>query len=130
MCGGLLPQAVECSERDNASTLLGAVGAMALSGNRTNGIYHDIQKTLGLDDLSLTTLPNNLQTNTDGLAPSNAAISIGKALSPKFHVQYTQGISTPMGIIQLRYLLSKRLTIQVESSQRYRALDILFMKER
>lgn len=92
-------------------TLLNAIPALSLSSDTASRLTHELQHTLGLDQIEITG-------TGDPLAPNNLAntsISIGKAISDRLYVSYSYGLLNAKNALRIRYLLSRRWTIQTEA---------------
>jgi translocation and assembly module TamB len=83
-----------------------------------NAVSEKIASTFGLDTVEFT-----------GESPDNAAVQIGKYLSPKIYLGYGIGIFEPVSTVQLRYTLSKIWTLQAESGTQS-GVDLLYIYER
>tara|TARA_R100000687_G_scaffold17431_1_gene14199 strand:+ start:5182 stop:9237 length:4056 start_codon:yes stop_codon:yes gene_type:complete len=83
-----------------------------------NAVSEKIASTFGLDTVEFT-----------GESPDNAAVQIGKYLSPKLYLGYGIGIFEPVSTVQLRYTLSKIWTLQAESGTQS-GVDLLYIYER
>jgi translocation and assembly module TamB len=52
-----------------------------------------------------------------GKTLSDASLVVGKYLSPKLYVAYGMGLFEPVSTFRIRYLLSKKLTLQAERGE-------------
>ena len=64
-----------------------------------------------------------------GANPNEASLVAGKYLSPQLYVAYGIGLYDRASIFRIRYIISRRWTIQVETG-RYNGADILYRIER
>lgn len=100
----------------DAAMLASAATNLGISNG--NAISAKIASTFGLDTVEFT-----------GESPDNAAVQIGKYLSPKLYLGYGIGIFEPVSTVQLRYTLSKIWTLQAESGTQS-GVDLLYIYER
>jgi len=100
----------------DAAMLASAATNLGISNG--NAISDKIANTFGLDTVEFT-----------GENPDNAAVQIGKYLSPKLYLGYGIGIFEPVSTVQLRYTLSKIWTLQAESGTQS-GVDLLYIYER
>lgn len=100
----------------DAAMLASAATNLGISNG--NAISEKIASTFGLDSVEFT-----------GESPDNAAVQIGKYLSPKLYLGYGIGIFEPVSTVQLRYTLSKIWTLQAESGT-HSGVDLLYIYER
>lgn len=98
---------------DDAVNALGIGGGNFLAGRLAAG--------LGLSQAQIATGATG-QIN-------EAALSLGKALSPRLYVQYGVGLFSPVNTVRLRYLVNRMLTLQIESAAENSA-DLLYDSER
>ena len=94
-----------------------AAASLGLKGG--NLIAERIAGTFGLDELSV----------TGGNGAADAAVVIGKYLSPKLYISYSVGLFEAVSRFRLRYTLSRRLTLQTEAGTATGA-DLLWHIER
>lgn len=100
----------------DAAMLASAATSLGISNG--NAISEQIASTFGLDSVEFT-----------GESPEDAAVQIGKYLSPKLYLGYGIGIFEPVSTVQLRYTLSKIWTLQAESGTQS-GVDLLYIYER
>ncbi len=96
-----------------------AQAAASLGFKGGNLIAERIAGTFGLDELSVA--------GGDGAA--NAALVIGKYLSPRLYIGYSVGLFEALSRFRLRYTLSRHLTLQTEAGASSGA-DLLWSIER
>lgn len=94
----------------NHNTLLNAIPALGLSSDTATRVTHELQHTLGLDQIEITGTGDPLSSNL-----ADTSISIGKAISHRLYVSYTYGLLNAKNALRIRYLLSRRWTIQTEA---------------
>lgn len=100
----------------DAAMLASAATNLGISNG--NAVSEKIASTFGLDSVEFT-----------GESPDNAAVQIGKYLSPKLYIGYGIGIFEPVSTVQLRYTLTKIWTLQAESGTNS-GVDLLYIYER
>ncbi len=100
----------------DAAMLASAATNLGISNG--NAVSEKIASTFGLDSVEFT-----------GESPDNAAVQIGKYLSPKLYLGYGIGIFEPVSTVQLRYTLTKIWTLQAESGTNS-GVDLLYIYER
>jgi translocation and assembly module TamB len=93
------------SASGNDSNRLGAAAA-ALGTASGDLLAKSIGGKLGVDDIGV----------ADNSTLGGAAFSVGKYLSPRLYVSYGVGIFTPGEIVTLRYKLTERYNIEVQSA--------------
>ncbi|UCF19381.1 MAG: translocation/assembly module TamB domain-containing protein [Gemmatimonadota bacterium] len=98
----------ERQQAGNAAALLGG-----------NILAAAMAQQVGLDEARIET----------GARQEDAAFFAGKYLSPKLYVAYGVGLFEPIEVIRVRYLISRRFTLQAETGSRDSG-DILFRIER
>jgi autotransporter translocation and assembly factor TamB len=89
-----------------------ALGALGLQGG--NAVAGALGKEVGLSDATIET-EGDLE---------DAALKIGRYLSPNLYISYGIGIFDPISTLRLRYILSRRWTLQAETGEETGA-DIL-----
>lgn len=89
-------------------------------GLQNSGFITDsIANTFGLDDLKVSTGPNN----------QDAALVLGKYLTPKLYISYGMGLFETLNTIRLKYDISRRWAVQSESGT-YMGVDLLYQIEK
>jgi translocation and assembly module TamB len=103
---------------DMSSSDQGQVGnAAAVIGGSM--LATSLGQSIGLDEARIET----------GANPNEASLVAGKYLSPHIYVAYGIGLYDRASIFRIRYIISRRWTIQVETG-RYNSTDILYRIER
>ncbi len=95
---------------------LQAAAATLLSDSAASGVTSQIATAFGLDTLSIGSSDDNLQ---------QRIVTIGKRISSRLYVGYQQSLQTVGSVLNLRYTLSPRLTIEAEAGTRS-ALSLLY----
>lgn len=107
--------------------LLIAANALGFSGsNLTDGIQH----SLGFSEFGLessTVIDTSQQQPTP---QQNTSFAVGKFITPRVYVHYSMGILIPINILNIRYLLTKRISIQSETSTLGNGVDVFYTLER
>jgi translocation and assembly module TamB len=88
--------------------LQSAAGAL-LSEGAAAGVQSRIASAFGLDTLSVGKSQDSLQ---------QRIVTIGKQVSSRLYVSYQQGLESAGSVVQLRYILSKRLSLEAEAGMR------------
>jgi translocation and assembly module TamB len=81
-------------------------------------IGDQIASTFGLDEFSI-----------EGDSAENAALQVGKYLSPKLYLSYGIGVFESVSTVELRYQLSKIWALKAESGTES-GVDLLYTYER
>jgi len=129
------------SGQDNAAL---AQAALALGIKGGNFLAGSLGKELGLNGLSIESGPlAESQAPTGSANPfappggqqspstgQQAALTIGKYLSPKLYVSYGLGLLQQAYVVKLKYLLSSKFTLQTEASSVASGVDLLYSIER
>ncbi|HET7226444.1 MAG TPA: translocation/assembly module TamB domain-containing protein [Candidatus Eisenbacteria bacterium] len=97
---------------DEATNALGIGGGNLLAGRLGSG--------LGLSEAQIASTGGQIK---------EAALSLGKSLSPRLYVQYGVGLFSPVNTVKLRYTVNRMLTLQIESAAQNSA-DLLYDSER
>jgi autotransporter translocation and assembly factor TamB len=107
--GRSLSQGTEADQQQagNAAAVLGG-----------NMLAMSMASAIGLDDARIET----------GARRQDAAFYAGKYISPKLYVAYGVGLYEPINVLRVRYLLSRKFTLQAETGTRDSG-DILYRIE-
>lgn len=100
--------------------------ALSLGINQSNSIASTIGKNLGVDTFAIQTgsqEPGSAQ-NTE-----EAALVIGKYLSPRLYISYGIGLFQPINTVRLEYTLSSRWKLATESSSVASGGDLIYTLE-
>jgi translocation and assembly module TamB len=89
-------------------SLQNAAGAL-LSKGAAAGVQSQIAGALGLDQLSVGTTQDSLQ---------ERIVTVGKQISSKLFVSLERGLETASSVLHMRYVLSKKVTLEAEAGTR------------
>ncbi len=113
---------------DNKLALLSAAASLKTGGSILGGFTDKIQNMTGLSELNVgSTQIFNPQTNSTQNATT---LSVGKQISDKLSVHYSVGLYTSAALLNIRYQLSKRISLQTETSSLENGVDLLVGFER
>jgi translocation and assembly module TamB len=107
----------QASSSEGASLYKAAAALGAAGGNKLTSF---LAQKFGLQELSVET----------GATPQEASLVLGTYLAPKVYVRYVQDLANQTATIRIRYELSRRWTLETESSATGAGVDILFNIER
>lgn len=108
----------------DVKTILSAASSLNLGGSMTK----KIQEKLGLNELNVeSTQIFDPVKNT--VVPTTSLV-VGKQLARDLYVHYSIGLFNPVSVLNLRYILSKRFSIQSETSNIDNGADLLYGIER
>ncbi len=113
----LLGRPVQSASGSEGQLLFNAASSLGLKGG--NLLAQNIGNSFGLDEVSI----------DGGDDLDTTALVIGKYLSPRLYVNYSVGLLDAMNKLQIRYQLSKHLSVQTETGIATGA-DILYSFER
>ena len=105
------------AEQGSSAQQAQAGSAAAILGG--NILAMSMASQVGLDDARIEA----------GARQQDAAFYAGKYLSPKLHVAYGTGLFEPIDVIRVRYLISRKFTLQAETGTRDSG-DILYRIEK
>ncbi len=94
---------------DKQAGVLQQAAASLLTQSAAAGIQSQIAGSLGVDSITLSRRPDNLE---------QRIITLGKRVSSRLYVSYQQGLQAAGSVILLRYTLSPRLTVEAETGTR------------
>lgn len=112
----LLGRSINSASGDDAAMLASAATSLGIRNGNLLG--QDIANSFGLDEFKI-----------GGDDADNAALQIGKYLSPKLYLGYGIGVFEPVSTVQLRYKLNKIWSLQAESGTES-GVDLLYIFER
>ena len=99
-----------------------ARAALALGSSRGNAVLQNIGNKLGLDNVGIGA--------GAGKSSSDAALTVGKYLSPKLYVGYGLGLFDQVSTVTMRYTLSSHWTLETSSSGKATGGDIVWKFDR
>jgi translocation and assembly module TamB len=113
--------------------LLSAAQALNLGGNGSTNlasITQNIQKTFGLSEMNVESV-QTFDQSTGGTVGTTSLV-LGKQITPNLYAHYSTSfdLSNPVSTFHLRYKLSKRFSIQSETSTIDTGADLLYSIER
>lgn len=118
----------------NQQTLLSAASAMGIGNNGSQQFEETrkkLQEGLGLSELNVESVTTFNPNASGGNGTDNTtSLVVGKKLAPNLYVHYTIGLFNPVSIVNLRYILSKRWSVQSETSTVDTGADLLYSIER
>jgi translocation and assembly module TamB len=106
------------------SALSRAALAMGLKGG--DFLAKNIGQQVGLDQIGIETGSGEAGAPSD---PSDAALVVGKYLSPKLYVSYGIGLFDPESVLEMQYEISRRWTFVTQSSGESTGADVLYTVE-
>ncbi len=95
--------------------------ALALGVKGGNFLARNIGDRIGVDDIGIA---------NDGSKAGQAALVVGKYLTPKLYVSYGLGLFEPVSTVRLRYILSPRWQLETQSSGTATGGDVIYSIER
>ncbi len=123
----LLNQPASQVSASGAQLLAQAASSMNLGGGQLQQVTQQLQKTFGLTQLSVgTTTYYNPQTAS---MIQNTALMVGKKITPNLYINYSVGLTAPINILQISYLLSSHWTLQSSTSSLANGIDLLYSFE-
>lgn len=112
----LLGKPLNQASATDAALLASAATGMGLQNGAMIG--DEIASTFGLDEFSI-----------EGDSAENAAVQVGKYLSPKLYLSYGIGVFESVSTVELRYQLSQIWSLKAESGTES-GVDLLYTFER
>lgn len=88
---------------------LQAAAAALLSDSAQAGVESRIASAFGLDTFSVGTSQDSLQ---------QRIVTLGKQISSRLYLSYQQGLESAGSVVQLRYILSPKLSLEAEAGTR------------
>lgn len=116
----LLGRPLDGASSSEASLVSRAALALGLKGGNT--LVKSVGDRLGLDEIGIDSAP--------GTTGEQAALMVGKWLTPRLYVNYGVGLFEPVSTLRLRYTLTPLWRIQTESTGAHSGGDLLFSIER
>jgi translocation and assembly module TamB len=113
----LLGHPLDQSQPEEGNKLANAATALGLKGG--NLLAKKLAARFGLEEASI----------QSGKTLSEAALVVGKYLSPHLYVSYGIGLFAPVNTFRIRYLVNKKVTLQAERGTAVGA-DVLYTIER
>lgn len=115
--------------KDNAALLLQAASALNFGGNHggLSNLTSHLRQSLGLNELGV---QSETITNDEDTTTQNAAVVLGKYITPKLYVRYSHGILEPTDTLNIRYMINQHFTVQTQSNHDSNGIDLLYTLER
>lgn len=92
----------------DVGALQSAAGALLSEGAKA-GVQSRIASTFGLDTVSVGTSQDTLQ---------QRIVTVGKQVSSRLYLSYQQGLESAGSVVQVRYALSPKLSVEAEAGSR------------
>ncbi|MCL5261385.1 MAG: translocation/assembly module TamB domain-containing protein [Gammaproteobacteria bacterium] len=126
-----------------AQLLFKAAQALNFSGaGEISNVVAKLRSQFGFSELGFGTETKTIK-STDTLTPKNTLFAkpgeslatttsfvLGRFLTPKIYLSYSMGLLDPVNIFRVKYLFSRHLSIQSETSSLGNGADLLFSIER
>jgi len=103
------------SRADLAALQVAAAALNARSGGQP--VTRQIARTLGLDDVSFSTMAGTSGTTSAGTLTTNV-VAFGKRLSDRLYLLYEQAIAGTGSVVKLDYLLTRNISLRAEAGTR------------
>lgn len=124
------PAAQATKGGDNQALLAAAASSMTME--QGDGFAKKMANDLGLDDAGIGSntqnnpnVPSASSTTTKSSAVSDSALTVGKYLTPELYISYGVGLFDSSTIFKIRYLLSKRWTLETQTGT-YSGVDLRY----
>ncbi len=101
--------------------------ALALSLRRGDDIAKSIGEDLGFDQFGIETGSGEAGAASN---PNQAALVIGKYLSPKLYLSYGVGLFDPINVVRIQYSFTRSLKFVAQSSNEGTGADLVYRFER
>jgi translocation and assembly module TamB len=115
----VLGHGMEGTTGNEADVLSAAAGALLGGKGGTGGIQSKLANSLGIDELGV----RQGAGQESGLA--NTVVTVGKRISSKLYLSFEQGAATATSVVRLRYKLTPRITLALQTGTNT-ALDVLY----
>ncbi len=120
----VLGRSLQEAPEGEGNALSQAALAMGLRGG--DFLAKNIGERAGFDQFGIETGSGEAGAPSD---PSEAALVIGKYLSPKLYVSYGVGLFNPESVLQMQYEISRNWTVVTQSSSDATGGDVLYTVE-
>jgi translocation and assembly module TamB len=115
----VLGHGMEGTTGNEADVLSAAAGALLGGKGGTGGIQSKLANSLGIDELGV----RQGTGQETGLA--NTVVTVGKRISSRLYLSFEQGAATATSVVRLRYKLTPRITLALQTGTNT-ALDVLY----
>ncbi len=96
------------SSGEDLTALQGAAAALLTQG-ASAGVQAGLASAFGLDEFSVGTSNDSLQQHI---------VTIGKQVSSRLHIGIERGLETASSVLQLRYTISRKLSLEIDTGDR------------
>ncbi|MGH8166797.1 MAG: translocation/assembly module TamB domain-containing protein, partial [Woeseiaceae bacterium] len=121
----VLGRSLEEAPAGESSALAQASLALGVKGG--NFLAENIGANLGVDEFGIESGSGEAGAASD---PADAALVIGKYLSPKLYLSYGIGLFNPISVLTMEYEINRRLKLMTESSSESTGADLVYSFER
>lgn len=115
----VLGHGMEAATGSEADVLSAAAGALLGGKGGTGGIQSKLANSLGIDEFGV----RQGKGQETGLA--NTVVTVGKRISSRLYLSFEQGAATATSVVRLRYKLTPRITVALQTGTNT-ALDVLY----
>jgi translocation and assembly module TamB len=115
----VLGHGMEGATGNEADVLSAAAGALLGGKGGTGGIQSKLANSLGVDEFGV----RQGAGQETGLA--STVVTVGKRISSRLYLSFEQGAATATSLVRLRYKLTPRITLQLQTGTNT-ALDVLY----
>ena len=130
----LLGQSSNVNSGADIALLTTAVNSFNIGGSQHGGLINDITSGLGLTEFGV---EGNVSADALGVSTpispfdeGESSFVVGRHITRKIYIRYLYGITTPVDIIQLRYILNRSWYVQTDTSSLGNGIDVLYVIER
>ncbi len=121
----VLGRSLQEAPTGESNALSQAALAMGLRGG--DFLARNIGERIGVDQFGIETGTGEAGAESD---PMQAALVVGKYLSPRLYVSYGIGLFDPINVLRIQYAISDRWRIVTQSSSEATGADLVFAVER
>jgi translocation and assembly module TamB len=121
----VLGRSLDQAPEGESSALAQASLALGVKGG--NFLAENIGGDLGVDEFTIKSGSGEAGAASD---PADAALVIGKYLSPKLYLSYGIGLFNPVSVLSMQYEINRRLKLMTESSSESTGADLVYSFER
>ncbi|HZD53818.1 MAG TPA: translocation/assembly module TamB domain-containing protein, partial [Woeseiaceae bacterium] len=121
----VLGRSLDEAPEGESSALARASLALGVKGG--NFLAEHIGSNLGVDELTIKSGSGEAGAESN---PSDAALVIGKYLSPKLYLSYGVGLFNPVSVLTMQYEINRRLELMTESSSEGTGADLVYSFQR
>jgi len=121
----VLGRSLEEAPAGESSALAQASLALGVKGG--NALAENIGDNLGVDEFGIESGSGEAGAASD---PTDAALVIGKYLSPDLYLSYGIGLFNPISVLTMEYEINRRLKLMTESSSESTGADLVYTFER